>query len=58
MKTKKTYSSPKVKFYGNVEEITLGSRRRISDAWIGADGSDGLLGRRCRPGDTRGQCGS
>lgn len=47
MQTKKSYKSPEVTFYGNVEEITFGSRVALSDAWIGADGNDGIFGPKC-----------
>lgn len=41
MQPKKTYDSPKVTFYGNVEQITFGSHRGLSDGVFGAPGADG-----------------
>ncbi len=48
MQTKKSYSSPILTFYGNVEEITFGSRVFLRDAWFGADGTDGKWGPKCK----------
>jgi hypothetical protein len=49
MKTKKIYSEPVLIIHGNIEELTLGSRWAISDAWVGVDGNDGLIGFTCKP---------
>lgn len=58
MKTRKSYSSPVVKFYGNVEKITFGSRNFIEDSFFGADGNDGLVGPKCDRKDFGFACGS
>lgn len=46
---KKTYVSPVLHIHGTVEKLTQGSRIAFSDAWIGVDGNDGLIGPRCPP---------
>lgn len=44
---KKTYVIPVLLIHGDVEKMTLGSRIAFRDAWIGADGNDGLIGPKC-----------
>lgn len=46
---KKIYTTPVLLIHGDVEKLTLGSRWAISDAWIGVDGNDGLIGPKCSP---------
>lgn len=58
MKTKKSYQSPAVKFYGNVEQITFGSRNFFEDAFFGTDGTDGKWGPKCSKKDFGFACGS
>lgn len=48
---KKTYATPVLLIHGDVEKLTLGSRIAFSDAWIGVDGNDGLIGKKC-PSDS------
>ena len=49
MDHKKRYIPSVVVVHGTVESLTRGSRLAISDAWIGADGNDGLIGPTCSP---------
>ncbi len=58
MQTKKSYISPILTFYGNVEEITFGSRNFIEDAYFGTDGTDGRWGPKCDEQDWGYHCGS
>ncbi len=46
---KKIYVTPVLLVHGDVEKLTLGSRIAFRDAWIGADGNDGLIGPKCSP---------
>lgn len=46
---KKTYTSPELRVHGTVEKLTLGTRMLFSDAWFGADGTDGIVGPKCAP---------
>ena len=39
MQRKKTYDSPKVTFYGNVEQITFGPKAGFTDAFLGTSGN-------------------
>ncbi len=41
MLTKKAYDSPKVTFYGNIEQITFGSVTGFTDGLIGNAGDPG-----------------
>lgn len=52
MQTKKTYESPTVAFYGNVEEITFGPGNGNQDALFGADGGLGGVGGNRPPSNT------
>lgn len=55
---KKTYVTPVLLIHGDVEKLTLGSRLAISDAWIGVDGNDGLIGPTCPPDSDTWACTS
>ena len=46
---KKPYVRPVLQVHGTVEKLTLGTRMFFSDAWFGADGTDGLIGPKCSP---------
>lgn len=46
---KKFYSTPLLLIHGKVEMLTCGSRIWLEDAWFGADGTDGIIGRKCQP---------
>ncbi len=48
MHAKKSYNSPKVTFYGDIEKITFGPKAGFADALLGAvgigDGGSGGIG--------------
>ncbi|MEM6255665.1 MAG: lasso peptide [Cyanobacteria bacterium P01_D01_bin.156] len=58
MNTKKAYSAPALIVHGDVEEITLGTRNLVEDAFFGADGTDGVFGPKCDRKDFGFACGS
>lgn len=55
---KKTYATPVLLIHGDVERLTCGSRIAFSDAWIGVDGNDGLIGPKCDPSSDKWACTS
>lgn len=44
---KKRFVPPTAEPFGNVVDITSGSRLLFEDAFIGASGTDGLIGPKC-----------
>lgn len=57
MQTKKSYDSPKVTFYGNVEQITFGPGGGFADNFFGIGDGDGGF-RSCNRNPGLNGCGS